>query len=97
MITKQMLIDVGVDREIIDLLDVYPSAFRRIKTQLHKSPRETWLHWLKWRAIWILGIYEFKVNCKCGNKLRCTDGVKDYHYTCKCGKDYISTKERVFT
>ncbi len=82
-------------KAIIDICD--ESFMSEIKYQHGKSPRETWLHWLKWRAIWIFGIYEFKVNCECGNKLRCTDGVKDYHYTCKCGKDYIGTKERVFT
>ena len=97
MITKQMLKDVGVKQEVIDLLDVYPSAFRRMETQLRKSPRETWLHWIKWRLIWILGMYEFKVNCDCGCKLRCTDGVKEYVYECKCGKIYSGTKSKIFT
>ncbi len=96
MITKQMLKDVGVSQETIDLLDVYPTAVRRIKVQLSKSPRETWLHWLKWRLIWIFRIYEFKVNCDCGLKLRCTDGVKEYVYECKCGKIYSGIKSRVF-
>ena len=97
MITKQMLRDVGVSQETIDLLDVYPTIFRRIKTQLSKSPRETWQHWIKWRLIWIFGIYEFKVDCSCGNKLRCIDGVKEYIYECKCGKIYSGTKLKIFT
>ena len=97
MITKQMLKDVGVSQEIIDSLDAYPTAFRQIKDQLSKSPRETWLHWLKWRLIWIFGIYEFKVNCGCGNKLRCTDGIKEYIYECICGRIYSGTKAKVFT
>ncbi len=97
MITKQMLIEVGVDQETIDLLDAYPTAFRRVRDRFRKSPRQTWLHWLKWRLIWIFEIYEFKVNCKCGNKLRCTDGVKEYTYECHCGKIYTGIKRRVFS
>ena len=97
MITKQMLIEVGVGEETISLLDAYPSAFRNIKQQLSKSPRQTWSHWMKWRLIWIFGLYEFKVKCECGNWLKCTDGVKEYKYECKCGKVYSGTKTRIFT
>jgi hypothetical protein len=96
MITKQMLKDVGVSQETIDLLDAYPTVFSRVKCQLSKSPRETWLHWIKWRLIWVFGIYEFKVDCDCGNKLRCIDGVKEYVYECNCGKIYSGTKKRIF-
>ena len=78
-----MLIDVGVDQETIDLLDVYPTAFRQLKVRLR---------------FWIFRIYEFKTDCKCGQKLRCTDGVKDYKYQCvKCNTVYAGTKKRVFT
>ena len=97
IITKQMLKDVGIDQEIIDLLDAYPTIFKQTKEQLYKLPRETWLHWIKWRLIWIFRIYEFRMDCKCGNKIRCTDGVKEYIYECKCGKVYSGTKSRVFT
>ena len=46
---------------------------------------------------WILGIYEFKVDCACGNKIRMTDGVKQYNYDCiKCGKTHKGTKKRLF-
>lgn len=64
---------------------------------MSKSTRETWLHWLKWRVIEFLKIYEFKVDCQCGNKLRCTDGVKSYIYECHCGKVYSGIKKKVFT
>ena len=74
------------------------TIFRQTKVQFSKSPRETWLHWIKWRLIWIFGIYEFKVDCECGNKIKCTDGIKEYTYTCgRCEKVYTGTKSRVFT
>ncbi len=42
--------------------------------------------------------YEFKVNCNCGNKVRCTDGIKEYTYICgKCEKVYSGTKPEIFT
>lgn len=98
MITKQMLIDVGVDQETIDLLDVYPTAFRQLKVRLRKAKGETWVHWFKWQLLWLFRIYEFKADCKCGQKLRCTDGVKEYKYQCvKCNTVYAGTKKRVFT
>ena len=58
---------------------------------------ETWFHWLKWRLICFFGLYEFKVTCVCGNKIRATDGVVEYEYVCSaCDKVYCGTK-RVFT
>ena len=54
---------------------------------------ETRLHRFKWRLIRLLGLYEFKVTCGCGNKIHATDGVVDYEYECNCcGKVYTGTK-----
>ncbi len=59
---------------------------------------ESWFHWLKWRFINLFRIYEFSVNCECGNKIRCTDGIKAYIYECaKCDRVYSGTKRRVFS
>lgn len=60
--------------------------------------KQTRLHAFKWWLIKLFRIHEFSVNCECGNKIRMTDGVKNYEYTCaRCEKDYIGVKKRVFS
>ncbi len=59
---------------------------------------ETWLHWLKWRFIRLLGIYEFKVTCGCGNVIKATDGLCDAEYICSgCGVCWVAKNKSVFT